>query len=59
MILGGAAVGFIVGIALSSIIGIIGMWIFDKPIGIKYFTLYTAAVGAIALPIVMYKKGEI
>lgn len=44
--------GFIIGIALSSIIGIIGFTLVDKPIGIKYLSYICAILGAIIIPIV-------
>lgn len=47
--------GFVIGIALSSMIGIIGMTIFNEPIGIKYLSYYTAILCAIILPIVDHK----
>ncbi len=36
--------GFILGIILSEFIGILGMIIFQKPIGIKYLPFYTAVI---------------
>lgn len=41
-ILAGIAGGFILGIILSQVIGVLGMFLFDKPIGIKYLPFYTA-----------------
>lgn len=48
--------GFVLGIALSSIIGIAGMAIFDSPMGIKFFPYYTAIICAILVPIIDHKK---
>lgn len=36
--------GFILGIILSEFIGILGIIIFQKPIGIKYLPFYTAVM---------------
>ncbi len=48
--------GFIVGIALSSFIGVIGMTLFDKPIGVKYLSFYTSFICAIVVPIMDRKS---
>ncbi|SER02982.1 DUF5957 family protein [Piscibacillus halophilus] len=48
--------GFIIGIALSSFIGIIGMMLFNEPLGVKYLPYYTAFLCAIILPIWGYKS---
>ena len=48
--------GFILGIALSEIIGIFGMVIFNTAMGIKYLPFYTAMLCAIVLPIIKLKK---
>ncbi|MEK4253333.1 MULTISPECIES: DUF5957 family protein [Ureibacillus] len=42
--------GFILGIALSSFIGIISITLFKVPMGIKYLPYYTAILCAIILP---------
>ncbi|MFE8696614.1 DUF5957 family protein [Cytobacillus sp. FJAT-53684] len=47
----GAVGGFILGIALSSFIGIIGMILFDQPIGIKFLPYYSSFICAIIVPI--------
>ncbi len=43
--------GFILGIALSSFIGIFGMTFLDKPIGIKFLPYYISIICAILVPI--------
>ncbi len=48
--------GFILGIALSSVIGIIGMTIFNEPVGIKYLSYFTAIICAILVPIIDQKS---
>lgn len=48
--------GFILGIALSSIIGVTGIMFLDKPIGIKYLSYYTAVICAIVVPIIDSKR---
>ncbi|WP_249315662.1 DUF5957 family protein [Bacillus sp. FJAT-49711] len=43
--------GFILGIALSSIIGIFSVIFLNQPIGIKYLPFYTALLCAVVVPI--------
>lgn len=50
-ILIGLVGGFILGIALSSFIGIVGMTFFDKPMGVKFLPYYTAIICAIIVPL--------
>jgi hypothetical protein len=50
--------GFILGIALSSFIGIIGMTIFGEPMGIKFLSYYTAIICAIVVPIMDRKRSK-
>ncbi|TDB51063.1 MULTISPECIES: DUF5957 family protein [Bacillaceae] len=47
--------GFILGIALSSFIGVVGMTLFNEPFGIKYLSYYTSFVCAILVPIIDHK----
>lgn len=47
--------GFVVGIALSSFLGIFGMLLLDKPLGIKYLPYITAFLCAIIVPIIDQK----
>ncbi|MCU9595739.1 DUF5957 family protein [Caldibacillus thermolactis] len=48
--------GFILGVALSSFLGIFGMTMLNQPIGIKFLPYYTALLCAIVLPILEYRK---
>ncbi|GFZ80387.1 hypothetical protein GCM10010978_21840 [Compostibacillus humi] len=48
--------GFLLGIALSSMIGIIGMWFIGQPIGIKYLPYFTAILCAIVVPALDQKR---
>jgi EamA domain-containing membrane protein RarD len=48
--------GFILGIALSSVIGIISVTVFDEPFGIKYLSYFTAVICAVAVPIIDQKS---
>ncbi|MGP4039807.1 DUF5957 family protein [Gracilibacillus sp. D59] len=43
--------GFVLGIALSSFIGILGMTLFNMPLGIKFLPYYTAVICSILVPI--------
>lgn len=44
--------GFVLGVALSSIIGIISVTAFGSPFGIKFLPYYIAVLCAIVVPIV-------
>lgn len=48
--------GFFLGIALSSFLGIFGMTLFNKPLGIKYLPYISSFLCAIAVPIIDQKK---
>ncbi len=48
--------GFILGIALSSFIGVLGMILFNEPFGIKYLPYFTAMLCAIVVPIIDQKS---
>ncbi|WP_175991507.1 DUF5957 family protein [Bacillus sp. Marseille-Q1617] len=50
--------GFILGIALSSVIGIVSMTVFDQPFGIKYLPYVTAVICAVAVPLMDQKSVE-
>ena len=50
--------GFILGIALSSFIGMIGVTVFDKPMGIKYLPYLTSFICAIVVPMIEYKRSR-
>jgi len=44
--------GFVLGVALSSIIGIISVTVFGSPFGIKFLPYYMAVLCAVLVPIV-------
>ncbi len=50
--------GFIAGIVLSDIIGIVGFLLFDRPVGIKFLSLFCAVVCAIIVPIVAQRRSK-
>jgi hypothetical protein len=52
MIVCGLIGGFLGGLILSELIGIVGVLLFDQAVGIRFLPLYLAVVGAIAAPIV-------
>jgi hypothetical protein len=52
MIVIGLIGGFLGGLILSELIGIVGVLLFDRAIGIRFLPLYLAVVGAVAAPIV-------
>ncbi|TFJ92361.1 DUF5957 family protein [Lentibacillus salicampi] len=55
-ILVGLIGGFVLGIALSSFIGVLGMILFNEPVGIKYLSYFTAIICAIVVPIMDQKS---
>lgn len=55
-ILVGIIGGFVLGIALSSFIGVLGMILFNEPMGIKYLSYYTAFICAVVVPIIDQKS---
>lgn len=48
--------GFVLGIALSSFIGVMGMMLFNEPLGIKYLSYFTALICAVVVPIIDQKS---
>ncbi|MBO0588008.1 DUF5957 family protein [Sporosarcina sp. E16_8] len=55
-ILMGCIGGFMLGIVLSELIGVFGMVLFNKPIGIKYLPFYTAILCAVMASIISQKN---
>jgi hypothetical protein len=55
-ILVGIIGGFVLGIALSSFIGVLGMILFNEPMGVKYLSYYTSIICAILVPIIDQKS---
>ena len=55
LLLVGCIGGFMLGIALSELIGVFGMVLFDKPIGIKYLPFYTAILCVVLVAIISQK----
>ena len=53
---GGLVAGFLLGIMLSQLIGIVGFLVFGQVVGVKYLALYTAAAGAIIAPLVISRR---
>ena len=49
----GLAGGFLAGIVISQIVGMVGVLVFHQVIGIKYLSIYTAIIGAIAAPLLV------
>ena len=45
--------GFLAGIVISQIVGIVGVLLFHQAIGIKFLPIYTAIIGAIAAPLLV------
>ncbi|GAA0609370.1 hypothetical protein GCM10009001_28520 [Virgibacillus siamensis] len=55
-ILVGLIGGFVLGIALSSFIGVLGMILFNEPLGIKYLSYFTAIICAVVVPFMDQKN---
>jgi hypothetical protein len=51
--------GFVLGIALSSFIGIFGMVFFNQSMGIKFLPYFTSFICAIAVPIIDHKSSKV
>jgi hypothetical protein len=51
-ILAALAAGFAAGILLSEVIGIVGMLVFQQPVGIKYLPVYLAILSAGAVLVI-------
>ncbi|UOQ48561.1 DUF5957 family protein [Gracilibacillus caseinilyticus] len=48
--------GSVIGIALSSVIGMAGMLLFQTVLSIKYLSVYVGVVGAVIVPISDFKR---
>lgn len=48
--------GFVLGIALSSFIGVFTMMVFNEPMGIKYLPYFTAIICAVVVPMIDQKS---
>ncbi|KRG15699.1 hypothetical protein ACA30_04985 [Virgibacillus soli] len=48
--------GFILGIALSSFIGILGVVLWNEPMGIKFLPYFTSFICAIIVPMIELKS---
>ena len=52
----GAGSGLIVGFLLSNILAMLGLLLFDKPIGMKFLPIYMACLSSLLVPVIMYRK---
>ena len=50
VVLLGLAGGFLAGIVISQLVGIVGVLVFHQAIGVKFLPVYTSIIGAIAAP---------
>jgi hypothetical protein len=50
-VLVGMITGFVLGIVLSEIIGVVGFVLTQRPAGIKYLPIYLAIAGGVAAPL--------
>jgi hypothetical protein len=48
--------GFIIGVLLSSVIGILSFQFFFKPFGIPFFPYLCALAGAVAVPVIDWRQ---
>lgn len=54
----GLAGGFLAGIVISQIVGIVGVLVFQQAVGIKFLPVYTAIVGAIAATLIVRRTEQ-
>jgi len=52
----GAGSGLIVGFILSNVLAMLGLLLFDTPIGIKFLPFYMALLSSVLVPVIMYRK---
>ena len=52
----GVGSGLIVGFLLSNILAMLGLLLFEQPIGVKYLPFYMAVISSILVPVIMYRK---
>ena len=52
MVIVGLIAGFLVGILLSALIGLVSLLLFDDATGIRFLPLYLAILGAVVTPLV-------
>lgn len=53
------AAGFLGGLLLSEVMGIVSMLVFHQPFGIKYLPIYLSVIsGGIALAVSLSKQGK-
>ena len=50
--------GFCLGMVLFQIIGITGLLVFDRAVGIKFLPIYSAVVCGVIVPIVLRRKAR-
>ena len=52
----GAGSGLIIGFILSNILALLGLLLFEQPIGIKFLPFYMALLSSILVPVIMQRK---
>jgi hypothetical protein len=52
----GAGSGLIVGFLLSNILALLGLLLFDNPIGMRFLPFYIAFLSSIFVPVIMHRK---
>ena len=52
----GAGSGLIIGFILSNILALLGLLLFEQPIGIKFLPFYKALLSSILVPVIMQRK---
>ncbi len=48
--------GFVIGLVVSEMIGIVGKLAFDRTAGIKFLPIYTAVACAVIAPVVLRRR---
>jgi len=54
----GLAGGFLAGIVISQLVGIVGVLVLHQAIGIKFLPIYTAIIGAIVAPLLARRAAQ-
>ncbi|ONK22480.1 hypothetical protein BLX87_15745 [Bacillus sp. VT-16-64] len=56
LVLIGAVGGFVAGLLLSNIVGVIGVILFEKAIGVQFLPIYLAVISSIMVPVLKYRR---
>ncbi len=57
LVIVGLIAGFLAGILLSALIGLVSLLLFDDATGIRFLPLYLAILGAVVAPLLVRRVG--